>query len=78
VEIFKYFVRRNSIISFGGSFGDFGPQRRSVMHNLKAFGQCRRPLLHLESAWVQAAQQAAKLLAARLQGCRLQGCELQG
>jgi hypothetical protein len=40
----------------------------------KAFGQCRRPLLHLESAWVQ----AAKLLAARLQGCRLQGCELQG
>jgi hypothetical protein len=57
-----------------GAIDDSRPQARSRDNDRKASGQCRRPLLHLESAWVQ----AAKLLAARLLGCKLQGCELQG
>ena len=53
----------------GGTFGQSA-------WNSKAFGQCRRPFLHLEAAWVQ----AAKLLAARLQvaGCRAAGCRVAG
>ncbi len=44
--------------------------------NSKAVGQCRRPILHLEVAWVQ----AAKLRAARLQvaGCRAASCRVEG